>query len=155
MKDMKVIFFAGAPLDTETGDIFAPYTTVVPLMGSTEVGAYGMNLPTNCANWQWYELDPASGIKFIQFQDVLYETVFFKHEDAEEAKKQMVFYFAEGEKVYHTKDVWREHPTRQGAWMFAGRTDDFVKLECLTKFNATHIEGPILKDERVKACCWS
>jgi hypothetical protein len=36
--------------------------------------------------------------------------------------------------------------------LYSGRTDDFIKLRDLTKINALHVEGLILKDIRVKAC---
>lgn len=86
----------------------------------------------------------------VLFQDDLYESVYFKHEDPVKARKQMIFHTFPDIEVYHTKDVWKKHPSKEGLWLFSGRTDDFVKLGSLTKFNATYVENIVLRDERVK-----
>jgi hypothetical protein len=100
---------------------------------------------------QWYHFDPDSGLRFLPFQEDLYESVFFKFEEPEKATTQFIFHIYPDIDVYHTNDVWQEHETKKGHWMFSGRMDDFVKLTSLTKFNATHIEGHVLKDRRMNA----
>jgi acyl-coenzyme A synthetase/AMP-(fatty) acid ligase len=54
--------------------------------------------------------------------------------------------------TYHTKDLWKAVPGREGYWATAGRVDDFVKLASLTKFNAIEIEQIINRDPRIAAC---
>jgi hypothetical protein len=51
MKNMRAISFGGAPLDKETGDILATFAAVLPLMGSTEVGSYGMSINDDPRDW--------------------------------------------------------------------------------------------------------
>jgi len=148
------ICFGGAPLDQETGDICSEFATVVPMIGATETGSYGMRVTKERMDWMYYDFDPESGLRFLPFQDGqdgLYESIFIKFNEPEKAKTQLVFQVFPDLDTFHTKDVWHEHPTKKGLWSFAGRTDDFVKLSTLTKFNATHIEGVVLKDSRVKA----
>lgn len=86
----------------------------------------------------------------VPFQDDLCESVYFKHEDPAKARKQMIFHTFPDIEIYYTKDVWKKHPTKEGLWLFSGRTDDFVKLGSMTKFNATYVENIVLRDERIK-----
>jgi hypothetical protein len=142
---------AGAPLDKAVGDILTSFTTVLPLMGSSEVGPSALSLNKDPMDWNWYNFNPASGLSFFPFQDDLYESIYIKHEDPEKANRQMVFHTFPDLQFYPTRDLWRKHPTKEGLWEYAGRSDDFVKLSSLTKFNATHIEGIVLQDPRIQA----
>ncbi|RDL38882.1 Uncharacterized protein BP5553_03222 [Venustampulla echinocandica] len=148
MRNLKFISFGGAPLSRETGDVFTKFTRVQPAMGSTEVGSYGLKVADQ-EDWMYYNFDPATGFQFIPFQDDLCESVIVRHEYPELAKTQMVFHVFPELKVFHTQDVWKEHPTKKGLWLYCGRTDDFVKLNTLTKFNASHVEGLLMKDPRI------
>ena len=150
MKHMSWVGFGGAPLDRETGDIFASFLRVQPAMGSTEVGSYGI-LTSEPEDWMYYKFDPKMGFRFDHYQDDLYESVIVRHKDPEKAGTQIVFHVFPDLNIYHTNDVWREHPRKKGLWQMCGRTDDFVKLASLTKFNATHIEGILLTSPIVKA----
>jgi acyl-coenzyme A synthetase/AMP-(fatty) acid ligase len=150
MKHMTWVGFGGAPLDRETGNIFASFLRVQPLMGSTEVGGYGV-LVSEPDEWMYYNFDPETGFRFLPYQDDLYESVIVKHTEPGKVGTQIIFHVFPELDVYHTKDVWREHPTKKGLWLMSGRTDDFVKLSSLTKFNATHIENILLKNPLVKA----
>jgi acyl-CoA synthetase (AMP-forming)/AMP-acid ligase II len=51
MKDIEMIFFGGAPLDKETGDVLTNFATIVPFIGSTETGAYGSNVTEDSKDW--------------------------------------------------------------------------------------------------------
>jgi hypothetical protein len=93
-----------------------------------------------------------TGLWTIPFeeQDGLFESVFFRHKDESDAKAQLIFSVFPELDRHSTKDVWKEHPTKKGFWLYSGRTDDFVRLENAATFNASHIEGLIAKDRRVK-----
>ncbi|KAG9238968.1 hypothetical protein BJ875DRAFT_275589 [Amylocarpus encephaloides] len=142
------IFFGGAPLRKEIGDIFAQFTHVQPLLGATEIGSYGLRVGDQ-TDWMYYNFDPSTGSRFIPFHEDLFEGVIVKHKDPQAADAQMIFHVFPDIDVYHTSDVWKKHPTKEELWMFSGRTDDFVKLRSMTKFNAKHVEGLLLKDPRV------
>ena len=150
MKDMKWVGFGGAPLDRETGNIFASFLHVQPLMGSTEVGGYGV-LTSEREEWMYYNFDPETGFRFLPYQDDLYESVIVRHTEPEKVGTQVIFHVFPDLDMYHTKDVWKAHPTKKNMWIMCGRTDDFVKLASLTKFNATYIESILLKNLVVKA----
>jgi acyl-coenzyme A synthetase/AMP-(fatty) acid ligase len=152
MRHMKWVGFVGAPLDQETGNVFTSFLRVQPLMGSTEVGGYGLLLSEQ-DEWMYYNfgIAPETGFRFLPYQDDLYESVVVRHTDPIKFGTQVIFHVFPDLDVYHTKDVWREHPTKKGLWLMCGRTDDFVKLANLTKFNATHIEATLLTNPMVQA----
>ena len=119
MKGMKLVGFGGAPLDRETGAVFSPFLRVQPLMGSTEVDGYGVLLPEP-AEWMCYHFDPETEFRFLPYQDDLYESVIVRHTVPEKAGTQVIFYVFPKLDVYHTKYVWREHPTKKGIWLMCG-----------------------------------
>jgi hypothetical protein len=150
MKHMSWVGFGGAPLDPETGAVFSSFLRVQPLIGSTEVGGYGTML-SDRDDWMYYEFSDDPGFRFDPYQDDLYESVIVRRTKLGEIPNQLVFNVFPDFEEYHTKDVWRKHPTKQNLWLMCGRTDDFVKLATLTKFNASHVESLVLKDPAVKA----
>jgi acyl-coenzyme A synthetase/AMP-(fatty) acid ligase len=149
MRHLSFVAFGGASLDREVGELFRSFCHLQPTIGSTEVGGYGVKSGDN-EDWPYFEFNPMTGFQFLPFQDDLYESVVVKHSDAEMASTQMVFFVFPELDVFHTKDVWREHPTKKGLWTMCGRTDDFVKLSSLTKFNGTHVEEAVLRHPLVK-----
>jgi hypothetical protein len=151
MRHMEMIVFGGAPLDSEVGDLLWTFTSLQVAMGSTEAGCYGQFLATK-DDWQYYNFDPRSGLSMIPFSehDGLFESVFFRHKDESNAKGQLIFNVFPELDRHPTKDVWKEHATKKGFWLYSGRTDDFVRLQTGTTFNASHIEGLIAKDRKVK-----
>lgn len=154
---LKAVYFGGAALDKHAGDVLAQFATVQPFMGATEVGPFPLlaSPPDDDGDWDWYKLDPEhySGVRMRPYQDGLCEMVVERLPGEEDA--QMVFkLFPELGDTYHTKDLFSEHPTKKGRWRCAGRTDDFVKLANMTKFNAGHVESlidrhPLVRDSVV------
>lgn len=151
MRHMEMVVFGGAPLEREVGDLFWTFTSLHVAMGSTEAGCYGLELSTK-EDWMHYKFYPHGGLRMIPFseQDGFFESVILRHGDEADAKAQPIFNVFPELDRYPTKDVWKEHATKKGYWLYSGRTDDFVKLQTLTKFNASHIEGCVGKDRRVK-----
>lgn len=131
MKGLKYIGFGGAPLCHEIGNIFAKSSHIQPLLGSTEAGSYGL-IKSDPVDWMYYKFDLSTGFQFHQFQDDLFESVVVKHKDPELAKQQMVFFVFPDIEIFRTQDIWKEHPTKKGLWLYAGRADDFVKLSSVS-----------------------
>jgi hypothetical protein len=102
-------------------------------------------------DWRYYGFDPDMGFEFRHFQDDMYESVVVKFKNAAKADRQVIFHVFPELQEFHTRDVWKKHPKKEGVWLFAGRTDDFVKLGTLTKFNASHVENAVLSDSKVAA----
>jgi hypothetical protein len=146
-----MVVFSGAALNKEVGDLFWTFTSLQVAMGSTEAGYCGIELSTK-DDWLYCKFYPQiTGLRMIPFeeQDGLFESVFFRHRDGSDAKGQLTFNVFPGLDRHSTKDVWKEHPTKE-FWLYSGRTDDFVRLQDAVTFNASHIEGLIARDRRVK-----
>jgi hypothetical protein len=124
-------------------------------MGSTEARCYGQ-FPATKDDRQYYNFGLRSGLRMILFleHDGLFESVFIRHMDESDAKGQLIFNVFPELDRHPTKDVWKDHATKKGFWLYSGRTDDFVKLHTHTTFNAGHIEGLIAKDRKVKVLLW-
>jgi hypothetical protein len=148
MVGFDAVFYSGAPLSQETGDIFATFTHVQPVMGQTETGSFGLK-PGDRREWQFYQFLPSTGLHFVPFHGDLFESVIVKHKDPKLSDNQLIFFVFPELEEYHTHDVWAKHPKNEGWWKYEGRTDDFVKLRSMTKFNASHIEKLLLQDSRI------
>jgi hypothetical protein len=152
MRHMEMVVFGGAALEKEVGDLLWTFTSLQVAMGSTEAGCYGVELSTK-DDWLYCKFYPEiTGLRMIPFeeQDGLFESVFFRHKNESDAKGQLIFNVFPELDRHSTKDVWKEHTTKKGFWLYSGRTDDFVRLQNAVTFNANHIEGLIAKDRRVK-----
>ncbi|KAF2138742.1 uncharacterized protein K452DRAFT_300824 [Aplosporella prunicola CBS 121167] len=150
MRHLQLVAYGGAPLDKTVGDVFAAFLKVQPVMGSTEVGGFPL-LEADDKDWEYYhlDLDHPSGTRMRPYAGNLCEMVIEKQPGWEDF--QNIFKLYPEIDVYHTKDLFREHETKKGLWIFSGRTDDFVKLSNLTKFNASHVEvvidrHPLVRD---------
>lgn len=146
-KTFKTLWFAGAPLDLETGNKLAPHMIVQSAMGSTELGGYGLEiLPEHlrATDWMYYKFPQTNGWSFEHYHDNLYHAVMVKHKDPEEAKRQMAFFTFPDLDRYETRDLWIQHSEDPHMWKYAGRMDDFLKLVTLTKWNALSVEEDIL-----------
>lgn len=143
-RGLKFIIFSGAPLPKEVGDVYAKFLKVQPYMGSSEIGPYSSS-EADPDDWQYYRFVDGSDFEFEEFdaEKGLYELVVKKNPDEE--KKQNVFRHFPELTEFRTKDLWREHATKKGRWLYSGRTDDFVKLGSLTKFWASHAEKALEK----------
>jgi hypothetical protein len=148
MAGFHAVYFGGAPLSRETGDIFAKFTHVQSLMGQTETGSFGLK-PGDRTEWQYYQFWPLTEMQFVPFQEGLFESVIIKHKDPKLSEKQLVFYVFSELEEYRTHDVWAKHPRDEGWWKYEGRRDDFAKLSSMTKFNASHVENIFLQDPRI------
>ncbi|GAB7340920.1 hypothetical protein MBLNU457_7271t1 [Dothideomycetes sp. NU457] len=146
------IFFAGAPLDEDIGDMIAKHTRVTSIIGSTDIGCgYPVLKNANNADWMWQRLEvdvPGSSWRLVHFTDDMYELVVDRDPDT-----PLPWTYVHPEmQTYHTADLFREHPTKKGYWKMCGRADDFVKLASMTKFNAISIESAVNRHSEVERC---
>ena len=146
---LKAIVYVGAGLDKETGDILSQSTRVQSMYGATDAGLVPLML-SDRTDWQWTPLyTNFAGWALEHFSSDLHELVQRRRPDVDVAE-QVYFGMYPNETVFHTKDLFREHPTKKGYWQMVGRTDDFVKLASMTKFNAVDIEAVIDRYKFVK-----
>ncbi|KAK5119540.1 hypothetical protein LTR85_007368 [Meristemomyces frigidus] len=140
MKRYDWIGYAGAPLDHVTGDLVA---SLVPRLqsfnGSTDTGVYPLLL-NDPVDWKIHRFPrDHEGYHLEFFTDDLYELCIRRQPDDHRA----VFTRDAECQIWHTNDLWRKVPGREGFYAGAGRVDDFIKLSSMTKFNAIAIEQSI------------
>ncbi|GAB7341272.1 hypothetical protein MBLNU457_7546t1 [Dothideomycetes sp. NU457] len=149
---LEALTYAGAPLDTATGDMLETMTKVSSAIGSTELGIHPHLYSDDVPHWSYlnfatsyegYELRP-----FI-VEDQIYEMVVVKQGPDD---RRPCFLLNPETGVYSLNELWQQHPTEKQWYKMIGRADDFVKLSSMTKFNAAEIERWIGQDEHVETC---
>jgi acyl-coenzyme A synthetase/AMP-(fatty) acid ligase len=143
LRSLVVVQWAGAPLEQEIGDLLKDHVQLSPAFGTTEAGAYLTTLAEDPADWAYYRFRPCQGIAFNQISPTTYELVFRKQASA---LWQQIFFLHPELTVYPTKDLFQKHPTKEGLWLYVGRTDDTVILANGHCLQASLMEGLVGKD---------
>lgn len=141
-KQMSMIGYAGAALEPSTIDMIKPYVDAVqPFYGNTELGLF----PTFLGESPAIGFDPNTGASFEHVQDEIYELVLTR--DTDLRKLQYRFHVEPETKRIPTNDLFTPHPTKRYFWLPAGRKDDLIKNNFLTKTHASQVES-LLELER-------
>ncbi|KAF2179124.1 putative AMP-binding enzyme [Zopfia rhizophila CBS 207.26] len=131
LRNLECLYFAGAPLTRQTAEKLLGHVTLKPAMGSTEAGAYFLQIRGE-DDWEYYSFRPAMGFEFQHTTGDLYEPVFVRQPRLE--RWQQVFHVYPELNKFHTKDLFSKHPSKPGLWKYVGRTDDMIPFshgECL------------------------
>ncbi|KAF1973116.1 putative AMP-binding enzyme [Bimuria novae-zelandiae CBS 107.79] len=125
LRNLKYIYFAGAPLMSLTAAKLIDYVSVHPAMGSTEAGAYFIRI-TGTEDWEYYSFRPGMGMELqhVAPGSELHEAVFVRKSELEQW--QQVFHVYPQLQEFRTGDLFTRHPTRPDAWKYVGRTDDMI-----------------------------
>ncbi|KAK6193565.1 hypothetical protein LQW54_012344 [Pestalotiopsis sp. IQ-011] len=124
---LEFVVHGGAPLSPEIGALLAPVVNLMEFYGSSETFPLP-ELFKDPADFHYHEFNP--NLKFeMQLYDAdegTYEFVLF----AKEADIDTVplCHNYPGVEVYHTKDLFTRHPTKENLWKYFGRTDDIIVL---------------------------
>jgi hypothetical protein len=150
LRRLEWVSYAGAPLEQEVGDRLAGHTVLQPGYGSLETGGLpAFVLKHQPQNWKYYKFHPACGFRMEQQagKSDLYELVIDKKKEL--ADFQIVFDQFPELDVWHTNDLFRQHPETEDLWLYYGRKDDFMKLAYLTKFRGVDVEQIVEKHPKV------
>lgn len=148
LRQLKYVYFAGAPLPASAAKELVDHVPVHPAMRSTEAGAYFIKIRGD-DDWEYYSFRPAMGVEFEQSTAELYELVFVRKPEL--ARWQQIFQVYPDLDRFSTKDLWTKHPTKPDLWRYAGRSDDLVILSHGEDLYATDIEVAIEKHPDVAA----
>lgn len=141
MKQLDFLLYCGGPLSTTTGNLLSQLTDVLQFYGSTEVGAVQTLLPSR-EDWASLEWHPRVGAEMQPSVDDAYELVFRRDFSLPGEVLSLSSNFP-GVQEYHTKDLFRPHPSKPNLWQFHGRTDDIIVLSNGEKFNPNPSEAII------------
>nr|ARJ54151.1 nonribosomal peptide synthetase [Ramalina conduplicans] len=121
-KQLDVFCYAGGPLSQATGDIISSVTSVCQFYGGTEIGQVRQLVPQG-GNWPFMEFHPNAKIELRPSDDDAYEMIIFP----DEGFCGLNHNFPEV-KEWQTKDLFKQHPTKENLWRFHGRKDDIIVL---------------------------
>lgn len=132
------VFFGGAPLSPEAGNILSRYTKLRTAIGSSEMGILGCLVPEGENNWGYFEWNPFFGIDMQLIGDGLYELVIPRREDSRTVHG--IFHTFPTLQEYRSKDLFVPHPSHPNLWKYHGRLDDVIVLSNGEKLNPVTLE---------------
>ncbi|KAL2696913.1 hypothetical protein AAEP93_002208 [Penicillium crustosum] len=138
LKELKSVYFGGAPLPLETGERLRKYTQLVSILGSSEAGVIPGLVPEDPVNWGYFEWNEAYGVDMQDAGDGVFEMVITRQKNAQNFKG--IFHTYPDINVYPTNDLYTPHPTNPHLWKFHGRKDDVIVLSNGEKFTPVGME---------------
>ena len=139
-KQLDVFCYAGGPLAQATGDSVSAVTMICQFYGSTEVGQVRQLVPRS-EEWSYMEFHPNTRLKFLPSDDDAFELVVLA--DVGTGESVALNYNYPGVEEWHTKDLFRPHPTKENLWRFHGRKDDILVLSNGEKLNPVPMESQL------------
>jgi thioester reductase-like protein len=146
---LKLLFTGGGPLPTDVGNEVAKITGLHSGYGSSEMGLLPSMITDEPEDWLYLKWPTQMGLELQHHSDDLYELVVVRKPEL--ALYQPVFTMFPDLQEYRTKDLWSEHPTKQGMWRFHGRSDDIIVFSTGEKFNPGTMEDIINGHPAVKS----
>ncbi|KAL4952998.1 hypothetical protein BDW69DRAFT_12243 [Aspergillus filifer] len=152
---LKFIAFGGGSTSKAAGDILAPKTIMMNLLGSSEAGMIGVFM-TPREHWDWFHFaEDEMGITWDPIDDdkdvpEFYEMVIRRRIDL--AQEQAVFANFPDLHEFYTKDIFRRHPTIPYYYKYQSRKDDVIVFSTGEKTNPIDLEGRISSLPGVGAC---
>lgn len=140
IKQLDIVCYAGGPLSRASGDQISKVTMVCQFYGSTEVGQIRQLVP-RLEDWSYMEFHPDTRIRFQPSDDDAFELVVLADATTEESASLNHNY--PEVKEWHTKDLFRPHPTKKNLWHFHGRKDDILVLSNGEKLNPVPMESQL------------
>ncbi|GMG10790.1 unnamed protein product [Aspergillus oryzae] len=135
---LNAVIYAGAPLAADIGNRIVPYTKVVTLLGSSEMGIISSLVPEGDGNWGYFEWNPAYGVEMQHRGEGLYEFVIPRRENSRAIHG--IFHTFPDKTEYGSNDLFVQHPSNPTLWKYHGRFDDVIVLSNGEKLNPVTLE---------------
>ncbi|KAI1117615.1 acetyl-CoA synthetase-like protein [Nemania sp. NC0429] len=148
-RSLDFIACSGAPSNPAIGDRLSKAVNLFSPFGSTEIVAVPeLALPRE--DWEWHEFRPdfKAELQVYDADEGLYELVVFA--DDESADFTAISHNLPGVTTYHTRDLFKRHPTQPNLFKYHGRCDDIIVLANGEKFNPIPLEMDILHHSSLK-----
>lgn len=166
LKSLEFVTYLGAALDQAVGDVLCEHTRLNSVIGSTETGGRFSFNPRDRKLWYSYDFIPESFVRMVRLENSgsamggsdesdVYQMFVDRPPGGEPALFQCAFWnfkmFEDVDRI-DTKELWKPVRDSDGStrWQFVARSDDWVKLIWMAKFNAQDIETKILRYPGVK-----
>ncbi|KAE8375247.1 hypothetical protein BDV26DRAFT_299832 [Aspergillus bertholletiae] len=147
LSTLNTVIYAGAPLATEIGNRILPYTKLMTLIGSSEMGIISSLVPEGEDNWGYFEWHPAYGVEMQHRGDELYELVIPRRPTSRAIHG--IFHTFPDRTEYASKDLFVSHPSNPKLWKYHGRFDDVIVLSNGEKLNPVTLENMVESHPKV------
>ncbi|EXJ86687.1 hypothetical protein A1O3_03640 [Capronia epimyces CBS 606.96] len=141
--------FGGGPLSQECGNRINAVTRVFNTVGVTEGSLFPI-VQAEREDWNYIHFHPAGGYTYRPRFDGLWEQ--FQTRNPKLHLFQAFFQTFPDETEIAIKDLYAEHPTKPGRYLYKGRADDVIVLSNGEKLNPLDMEACINNHPAVKAC---
>lgn len=149
IRRLQFVAYVGGKLPEEIGDQISSKLKLITLMGSTETMLLPIELNTSSADWQYLPISPFLGPEFRPSRDGLHELVIVRNPKYD--LFQGVFSTFPNIDEYPMSDLYEQHPTKPGSWVFQARADDIIAFSNAEKLNPVTMEAVISAHPAVNA----
>ena len=146
LKKLDILCYAGGPLSQPIGDELVKHVVLCQFYGSTEVGQVRQLVPQR-EDWSYMEFHPLNKMRFEPAEDEAFELVLFA--DGSTITSSAISHNMPGVTEWHTKDLFRRHPSKPNLWRFYGRRDDIIVMSSGEKFNPVPVETLLVGDSSI------
>ena len=145
---LQYLTFGGASLPREVGSKLKGLTHLFVSFGATETGFYALE-ETGPEDWEYARFSSLMGIELRRFASGLYELHFIRQERLQDF--QGIFATFPDLIEYSPKDLYSKHPSKEGLWLYEGRSDDVIVSSLGTNYNPLNMEGALQAHPSINA----
>jgi len=148
---LKYIIFSGGAAPNHSGDVVAKKIPIWQVLGSSEAGFIPLmhaERDDNTKDWNYVCFNPAHKFEMQHCYNDLHELVLVRDESLD---VQAVFTMFPETKEFHTRDLFKPHPKKEGLWSYHSREDDVIVFLNGEKTNPITFEEEVISHSHVKA----
>lgn len=120
---LKYVLPAGGAVSKAAGDAIIKYTTLLNVLGTTELGTLRC-LEVDQEDWAYIRPSINAGVEFRHMSGNSYEM--FVVRDERLKGLQPTFEIFTDLQEFSTHDLFSKHPTKHDHWLYCGRSDDVI-----------------------------
>ncbi|TVY87466.1 Non-canonical non-ribosomal peptide synthetase [Lachnellula willkommii] len=148
LQKLKFVAFGGAPLSKQVGDAVKVKSWPVNWLGATELCFTALE-KMHPDDWEYMKFNDCMGVDFRYHGEDLYE-MFIVRDKALDLYQGIFCTFPHLQE-YSMKDLYSKHPTKEGFWLYRGRSDDIIVFSNGEKMNPLTVEARINSHEMVSS----
>ena len=145
---LKYVLPAGGAVSKAAGDALIQYTTLLNVLGTTELGTL-RGLEVDQKDWAYIRPSTNAGVEFRHVSGDGYEM--FVVRDERLKGLQPTFEIFPNLQEFSTHDLFSRHPTKHDHWLYRGRSDDVIVFLNGEKTNPTLMEGLVQNHPDVRS----
>lgn len=149
-KDAKIIIASGGPVGYESANKATKSVRIMNLTGTTE-GIFMGSLLVEPEDWIYFCFHPYANFDFREIEPGVFEQCIVRDE-SKVGFFQGIFHTFPDIQEMSLKDLYTQHPTKPGLWLYKGRTDDVVVLSNGNKIHPKDVEAVIGSHPAISAC---